>query len=60
VDSRQQVESRAVNVLQSEGGQVWVQGLQRGDRVIVREPTVTVAGMRVEINEVARVAGAGR
>lgn len=60
VDSRQQVEDRAVSVLQSEGGQVWVQGLQRGDRVIVREPTVTVAGMRVEVNEVARVAGAGR
>ena len=60
VDSRQQVEGRAVSVLQSEGGQVWVQGLLRGDRVIVREPTVTVAGMRVEVNEVARVAGAGR
>lgn len=59
VDSRQQAVDRAVSVLQSEGGQVWVQGLQRGDRVIVREPTVTVAGMRVEVNEVARVAGAG-
>jgi len=60
VDSRQQVVDRAVNVLQSEGGQVWVQGLQRGDRVIVREPTVTVAGMRVEVKEVSRVAGASR
>ncbi len=60
VDKRQQVVDRVVTVLQSEGGQVWVQGLQRGDRVIVREPTVTVAGMRVEVNEVARVADAGR
>ncbi len=60
VDSRQQVVVREVSVLQSEGGRVWVQGLQRGDRVIVREPTVTVAGMRVEVNEVARVAGASR
>ncbi|MEQ9395609.1 efflux RND transporter periplasmic adaptor subunit [Haliea sp.] len=59
VDSRRQVVEHAVSVLQSEGGQVWVHGLQRGDRVIVREPTVTVAGMRVEVNEVARVAGAG-
>lgn len=58
VDGRQQVLERAVSVLQSEGGQVWVQGLQRGDRVIIRESTVTVAGMRVEVNEVARVAGA--
>ena len=60
VDARQQVAAKPVSVLQSEGGQVWVQGLNRGDRVIVREPTATIAGMRVEINEVARVAGAGR
>ncbi|MDO8861760.1 efflux RND transporter periplasmic adaptor subunit [Haliea sp. E1-2-M8] len=60
VDSRQQVVNRAVSVLQSEAGRVWVQGLQRGDRVIVREPTIMVAGMRVEAQEVARVAGADR
>ncbi|MDP5063846.1 MAG: efflux RND transporter periplasmic adaptor subunit [Haliea sp.] len=59
VDSGQQVEGRPVSVLQSEGGQVWVQGLKRGDRVIVREPTATIAGMRVDVNEVARIAGAG-
>ncbi|MDP4917354.1 MAG: hypothetical protein NWR12_06525, partial [Haliea sp.] len=58
VDSGQQVEGRPVSVLQSEGGQVWVQGLKRGDRVIVREPTATIAGMRVDVNEVARIAGA--
>ncbi len=60
VDARQQVAAKPVSVLQSEDGQVWVQGLNRGDRVIVREPTATIAGMRVEVNEVARVAGAGR
>lgn len=60
VDGSQQVVRRAVSVLHSDAGQVWVQGLQRGDRVIVREPTVMVAGMRVEANEVARVAGADR
>ncbi len=60
VDGRQQVVEREVRVLQSADGRVWVQGLERGDRVIVREPTVTVAGMRVEVNEVARVAGASR
>ena len=59
VDAGQQLEPRAVSVLQSEGGRVWVQGLKRGDRVVVREPAATVAGMRVEVNEVARVAGAG-
>lgn len=60
VDARQQVAAKPVAVLQSESGQIWVQGLNRGDRVIVREPTATIAGMRVEVNEVARVAGAGR
>jgi hypothetical protein len=59
VDAGQQLAPRAVSVLQSEGGQVWVQGLERGDRVVVREPAATVAGMRVEVNEVARIAGAG-
>ncbi|MEZ5553937.1 efflux RND transporter periplasmic adaptor subunit [Haliea sp.] len=59
VDAGQQLEPRAVSVLQSEGGRVWVQGLKRGDRVVVREPAAIVAGMRVEVNEVARIAGAG-
>lgn len=59
VDAGQELEPRSVSVLQSEAGQVWVQGLKRGDRVVVREPAATVAGMRVEVNEVARIAGAG-
>jgi hypothetical protein len=43
--------------LQSNADQVWVQGLERGERVIVREPTLTVAGMVVTVNPVEELAG---
>lgn len=58
VDGRRRVAVREVRLLRSADGRVWVQGLQRGERVIVREPTVLVAGMEVAVNETDRVAGA--
>jgi hypothetical protein len=41
---------RDVQVLQSSPEQIWVQGLELGERVIVREPGMTIAGMLVEAN----------
>ncbi|MFT6368663.1 MAG: hypothetical protein ACJARI_004129, partial [Bacteroidia bacterium] len=35
----------------------WVQGLVTGDRVIIRESALTVAGMQVSVNNVTQVAG---
>jgi hypothetical protein len=46
-----------VQVLQSNPEQVWVQGLETGERVIVREPGMTVAGMPVEVNNPGGLAG---
>jgi len=58
VDARQIVQVRQVQVLQSNSNQVWVQGLEAGERVIVREPTVvTVAGMAVSVHNVGELAG---
>lgn len=57
VDGAQRTASRAVQVLQGDARQVWVQGLERGERVVVREPAVMIAGMRVTVNEVSTVAG---
>ncbi len=57
VDAQQLAQSRAVKVLQSSAEEVWVQGLQRGERVIVREPTLTIAGTQVKVNNLGEFAG---
>ena len=56
VDSKQRAESRAVQVLQSDNSNVWVQGLSKGEQVIVNEPMLILAGMKVSVN-VAELAG---
>lgn len=56
VDSKQRAESRAVQVLQSDARNVWVQGLSKGEQVIVNEPMLILAGMKVSVN-VAELAG---
>ena len=56
VDARQRAQVRQVQLLRSNGNQVWVQGLEDGERVIVREPTLVVAGMEVSVNNVAELA----
>jgi RND family efflux transporter MFP subunit len=50
--SDQRALARQVNVLQSEPDRVWVQGLNNGDRVIVRESRLVVVGMEVAVNVV--------
>ncbi len=52
VDSEQRAQLRPVAVVQSAGDQVWVQGLEAKERVIVREPMLIVAGMQVTANPV--------
>ncbi|NCF20303.1 MAG: efflux RND transporter periplasmic adaptor subunit [Haliea sp.] len=59
VDARQRVREQQVQVLQSDSTQLWVQGLQRGERVIAREPGLAVAGTEVVVNTVAGLAGGG-
>jgi RND family efflux transporter MFP subunit len=57
VDAQQLAQSRAVKVLQSNSEEVWVQGLQGGERVIVREPLLTIAGTAVTVNNLGEFAG---
>jgi len=57
VDARQRAQRRPVHLLHSDADSVWVQGLAEGERVIVREPVLVVAGMEVTVNRVAALAG---
>ena len=50
---------REVEVLQSNAKVMWVQGLERGDRVIVSDPTIAVAGREVTVNPDSALAGRG-
>jgi RND family efflux transporter MFP subunit len=50
VDSEQRASPQPVRVLQSSTNSVWVQGLNGGDRVIVREPRLILSGMEVSVN----------
>jgi RND family efflux transporter MFP subunit len=54
-DDRAQV--RTVMVLRSDPTSVWVQGLQKGERVIVREPTLVVSGMEVATSVITQQTG---
>jgi RND family efflux transporter MFP subunit len=56
VDAQQRAQVKQVSILQSDAEQVWVQGLDGGERVIVREPILTVAGMAVVANDVEELA----
>lgn len=57
VDSRDRVRAREVQILQENPAQVWVQGLDRGERVVVRQPPNLTAGNVVTAQEVSSVAG---
>jgi RND family efflux transporter MFP subunit len=59
VDGDDLVRIRPVKVLRSTPQQVWVQGLERGARVIVREPGLTFEGMKVVVREDPRAGGRG-
>lgn len=58
VDSEQVAQSRSVHVLQSNSSTVWVQGLEGGERVIVQQPRLILAGMKVSVNIVELAGGA--
>jgi RND family efflux transporter MFP subunit len=60
VDAGQRVREREVQVLQSDSNQLWVHGLKRGERVIVQDPAVAIAGSEVVVNTVAGLAVGGR
>ena len=60
VDARQRAQVRQVQLLRSNGNQVWVQGLEDGERVIVRESTLTLAGMEVAVENRGELAGEGQ
>ena len=57
VDSQQRAQPKSVEVLQSTPHRLWVSGLDRGDRVIVSDPSVAIAGMEVTVNDKAALAG---
>ncbi|MFT5767656.1 MAG: RND family efflux transporter MFP subunit [Halioglobus sp.] len=57
VDPSSRVQKRDVHLLHSSAEKAWVQGLVTGDRVIIRESALTVAGMQVSVNNVTQVAG---
>jgi RND family efflux transporter MFP subunit len=57
VDSEQRARVREVHVLQSDASILWVQGLKRGERVIVREPAQILVGMEVAGNTLAEFTG---
>lgn len=57
VDGSERAQSKPVQLLHSTGDTVWVQGLQGGERVIVREAILTVAGMEVAVNQQNGLAG---
>ena len=57
VDADERARVRDVEVLQSSPEQVWVQGLEPGERVIVREPGMTAAGMLVQVNSSGDMVG---
>lgn len=60
VDAQQRAQPREVEVLQSTATLMWVRGLDRGDRVIVSDPSIAIAGMTVTVKEAAVLAGLGR
>ncbi len=57
VDREGRTAGREVEVLQGDARQVWVQGLEAGERVVLGQPVVTTAGMQVTVREVQSVAG---
>jgi RND family efflux transporter MFP subunit len=56
VDDNDQLQVREVRVLKSDLRQLWVQGLQRRERVVVSQLPVAIAGMRVTVQSTDRLA----
>jgi RND family efflux transporter MFP subunit len=56
VDADDRIEPRQVRVLKSDLREAWVQGLERGDRVVVSSLPMAIAGMSVTVREPAGLA----
>jgi RND family efflux transporter MFP subunit len=56
VDVGERIATRPVRVLWSNSRQAWVQGLERGDRVVVRGASQLIAGTEVTANNVDELA----
>ena len=54
VDEGGVARKRPVHILQSDADTVWAQGLQAGERVIVREVPRVVAGVEVRVSSIAQ------
>jgi hypothetical protein len=50
VNVEERAEPRPVTVLQGDSAHVWVQGLEKGERVIVHSSRLILAGMEVSVN----------
>ena len=59
VDTAQLAQPQPVHVLDSSTDNVWVQGINAGARVIVRQPTGVVAGMQVTVRKATALAADG-
>jgi hypothetical protein len=59
VGSGDEAVSRAVQVLDSDGRRAWVQGIEDGERVILRDVPRLVAGGAVRVRAAATIAGGG-
>jgi RND family efflux transporter MFP subunit len=59
VDRQDRAQARPVDVLQSNSQQMWVRGLEPGERVIVSDPTLAVAGREVTVKTNSAIAGRG-
>ena len=60
VDAGQRLQSRAVKLLKSHAGQVWVQGIADKERVVVSQPALAVEGMAVTVKPVSAESGAAQ
>ncbi len=59
VDEQRRAQSRQVAVLQSTPQRMWVIGLERGERVVVSNPAVAIAGAEVTVNEAGAIVSRG-
>ena len=59
VDAALLAQPRPVRVLDSDADNVWVQGLNANERVIVRQPALLRAGTTVTVRDTADLAAGG-
>jgi len=60
VNEQSRLVGRPVRVLKTEPRQIWVQGLDSGERVVIQQPAVAIEGMAVTVRESDKVALRGQ